>query len=331
MKGALNIWMGKEQIRLRWDGPALDDRQIDVREFAPSLLALGDLIVAANKTLNGDNASVRVAISAAPEQNCFEIDLHFFLNVYAAVRGMLIKDEISTIKEILEWLDILTPHGVAAGVMALLSQLAGKKVKDEKVIQTADGENIVQLTIIGDGNHIEVNPQVWELAKNPKVRENVANFLSPLTKEGFDSVSFIQKDGARQISKFEGTAIVQNPPEIKIEEQTLNEQPIELWGSPYGTVFDEHAKQWRFNFGDGPKYVDISETDISKDAYKRGRVDKDDRYHLKLTMTQSLTAGGYISTKYKAHEVLDFVPASREKQADWIDDDIKRRPEGEKN
>jgi hypothetical protein len=327
------MWMSSTQLRLRWDGPALDDHLIDVQEFAPSLLALGDLIVDANKSLNGDKASVRVAVSAGVEQNCFEIDVHLFFDVMSSVRGMLIKDEVATIKDILEWLDILVPGGASVGVLMLLRHLAGKKVRDEKVIVSADGKNTVRLTIEGDNNHVEIHDvgqKVWQLTKDQSIRDDAAKFLAPLAREGFESVTF--EDGndpsrRRTISKADGSSIAFDPPLIEAETAEVNAQETTLWAKVYSPVYDPAQPRWRFDLGDGPKYVDISDTDIARDAIGRGGAAVNDVYQLRVRVTQSLTGSGKLSSSYKALEVLQFVPANLPlRQSGLFDDEPEEGP-----
>jgi hypothetical protein len=317
--------MAEEHLRLRWDGPAVDDHLIDVRDFAPSLLALGELVVAANRTLNGDKATVRVAISAGVEQNCFEIDIHFFLEALAVARGLLVKDEVSTIKDILEWLDILTPTGISAGVLMLFKELSGKRVKQGAVVQTADGHDNIQLNVTGDANTVQiyVNPQVWKLAKDPDVQENARKLLAPLKEPGYDTVTFESSSSRRAYSKADGDKIVSEPPLIENEDEETHVRPVEMWGTAYGPVFDEKADKWRFDFGEGAKTVDVSETSIGADAVRRGSVGKDDRYLLRLEQTQKISPRG-IRTTYKALKVLDFVPGA--KQQEMFRDDPEKGP-----
>jgi hypothetical protein len=46
----------------------------------------------------------------------------------------------------------------------------------------------------------------------------------------------------------------------------------------YGPVFDAKAKNWRFKHQRKPIYADISETNIAKDAVRRGGSFMNDRY-----------------------------------------------------
>ena len=69
---------------IRYDGPALSDRSMDVAELAPALLALSDLLKIANTYANGDRAGVKVKVNADLEQHCFELNLR--PNYYSMTR-----------------------------------------------------------------------------------------------------------------------------------------------------------------------------------------------------------------------------------------------------
>ena len=66
--------MSKETFTIAYDGPALQDGAMEVRDLAPALLALGQLLDAANATLNGDAAKIKLQVKATGTGS-FEIAL----------------------------------------------------------------------------------------------------------------------------------------------------------------------------------------------------------------------------------------------------------------
>jgi hypothetical protein len=66
--------MSRATFGLGYDGPALRDGTMDVRDLAPALLAVGQLFDAANRNLNGDAATVGVHVRATGEGS-FEVFL----------------------------------------------------------------------------------------------------------------------------------------------------------------------------------------------------------------------------------------------------------------
>ncbi|MFH1620779.1 MAG: hypothetical protein ABIB04_01705 [Patescibacteria group bacterium] len=51
-------------FRISYDGPALASHEMDVRELAPALLAIGGIFEEANKELNGERVKVAVNMKA---------------------------------------------------------------------------------------------------------------------------------------------------------------------------------------------------------------------------------------------------------------------------
>ncbi|WP_061165200.1 hypothetical protein [Caballeronia temeraria] len=64
-----------ERFNVVYDGPALAEHRMDVRDLAPALVAIADLFTAANKELNGDSADVRVEVKGSFKAGSFELDL----------------------------------------------------------------------------------------------------------------------------------------------------------------------------------------------------------------------------------------------------------------
>lgn len=55
-------------FRVTYDGPALQAHVMDVRELAPAMIAMADLLKVANEELYGDKADVRIAVRAGFKQ-----------------------------------------------------------------------------------------------------------------------------------------------------------------------------------------------------------------------------------------------------------------------
>ena len=64
--------MSTETFTIAYDGVALRDGAMDVRDLAPALLALGQLMDAANANLNGSAAHIQLQVKAT-EKGSFKI------------------------------------------------------------------------------------------------------------------------------------------------------------------------------------------------------------------------------------------------------------------
>lgn len=63
-----------------FDGPAVSEGRIDVRDLAPALLSLGRLIDAANTAVNGDKVPIKIEAKAL-STGSFEVHLDAIISL----------------------------------------------------------------------------------------------------------------------------------------------------------------------------------------------------------------------------------------------------------
>ncbi len=56
--------VSRENLKIRFDGPALGEHSMDVTVLGPSLTAFGELLRDANRKINGNDTNVRVQLHA---------------------------------------------------------------------------------------------------------------------------------------------------------------------------------------------------------------------------------------------------------------------------
>jgi hypothetical protein len=85
--------MSRDTFTIAYDGPALRDGAMDVRDLAPALLALGQLLDAANAALNGDAAQLKLQVRAT-ERGSFQIVLDLAQHWSADVLGFFERPDV---------------------------------------------------------------------------------------------------------------------------------------------------------------------------------------------------------------------------------------------
>lgn len=156
---------------IKFDGPALAEKSMDVAHLAPALLALSELVKDANRYANGDRAGAKVLVNADLEQKCFELNVELLLTIWEQAKLLISDDNVRSAKEIAEWIGIV--GGPTMGLFVLIKKLKGKKVHSVVVLRVKDGQNEVEITIEGDAETIKLKEAVYELYANVETRRKV--------------------------------------------------------------------------------------------------------------------------------------------------------------
>jgi len=163
---------------------------MDVRDLAPALLALADVIQIANQKFNGSHANIQVLVNADVEQRCFMIDISLVQSFLDQAKTLLGADDIKTAKEIAEWVGILS--GGSVGLFGLLKFLAASKKAGSPIQIENKGDGNV--TVVTQGGTVVVPAEVFQLAHEPKAVEKSKAVMKPLEKDGYESLSFLQDE-----------------------------------------------------------------------------------------------------------------------------------------
>ena len=166
--------------QIAYDGEALRAGSMDVRDLAPALLSVGDLLQHANRVLNGDKASLAVKVRSDFKRGSFELNFEL-IQAFAMAYMFSGIDALTTAKQIAEYVGFVSGHQVS--LLGLLKWLRGKRPKDTTTLK--DGN--IEITIEGDNNRVVVNPTVYRLASDPQVRKAARDVVKPLYADGIDT------------------------------------------------------------------------------------------------------------------------------------------------
>ena len=174
--------MQKETFGLCFRGPALDQGSIDVRDLAPSLLAICDLIQEAGHVVYGEKAAITIKVQGDFKTSSFEVLLeiaHFFTDT---ISNLLSFEEQYNIKQLLLDLGIFSAMGL--GYFKIKKWLKGKKVDKEE--DTSSGEKKIYF-----GNESRtINQNVYKLIINSTINQSADKLMVPLRNSGIDSIGF---------------------------------------------------------------------------------------------------------------------------------------------
>lgn len=168
-------------FRITYDGPALVTHEMDVRDLAPALLAIGDVLDAATHALSGARMHPQINVRASFKTGCFGIDFALTTDWLLKVRDMFASDGASSTAnaaEILGALGFLAWKGKSS-LIALLKWLRGRKIERVEIGEDRDAFHV-------DNEQFEVEKEVTTLMRDMAVRAALDKALSPLDKEGVD-------------------------------------------------------------------------------------------------------------------------------------------------
>jgi hypothetical protein len=174
-----------EQFHVVYDGPALDEHRMNVRDLAPALVAIADLFAAANTELNGKSADVRVEVKGSFKSGSFQIELIFTQALLVQLRDMFASSTATAVSNASAILAVVGLVG-GGGLIGFLRQLRGRRPQHIE----ADGEfcNVW----VTETEVIEVSTPAFRLYKTRAVRVFLQKALSPLELEGITSFGVVR-------------------------------------------------------------------------------------------------------------------------------------------
>ena len=166
-------------LNVAYDGPALADGSMNVRDLAPAMMAVGGFFDAANRIANGGNASVRVNVRAT-SAGSFEVSFEVVQALQAAdVFGEDVRDFLTTANALKALL--VGGGGVTAGIIALVKWLRGRRPQVKRI-----NEQLYTFTV--DGETYEVPLELLRLYQDAGIRRNLQDMVKPVKEPEIDRV-----------------------------------------------------------------------------------------------------------------------------------------------
>ena len=273
-----------------YEGPAVADGSMNVRDLAPAMLAVGTLFDAANNAANGPRATMNINVRATSSGS--------FHVLYEIVQGTLQTIDPAVLTTAIQLKDLLVGATIlGASLFAVIRWVNRRK---PKLARTND--DLYTLTI-GDETY-ELPLELLRLYQDASVRHALADIVRPAKEPGIDRVRILDKgQPVQEVTKDDVDAF--DVPES--QEQLLDETRRQAF-SIVGLSFREENK-WRLTDGDSTFSVSM------KDAAFQRRVDKAQVAFAKgdvlicdLRTVQWQVEGG-IRTVYEVIKVVSHRPA----------------------
>lgn len=293
--------MNPINLHIVYDGPALENHRMDVKDLAPALLALGGLVDRANEVLNQDRAKVRVEVQASFREGSFGITFE----VIQSLRGML--DFLSG-NPVTGTLNLVALLGLAnegrKGALWLLRKLKGRTIERFELLQ--DGKAVVYV----DQEQITVEREVLELVRDHKIRRHFEQLIAkPLEQEGIETFAVADPKTKKVevlVERREAPYFIAPIGEIDMEE--VDEYVARL---QIVTISFQDGNKWRFSDGQQSFYATISDDVFNQRVTNREeQFGKDDIIRAKVRRRQYMVDGGKLRADYEIVEVLQHIKAA---------------------
>lgn len=293
--------MSRANFTIAYDGAAIADGTMAVRDLAPALLAVGQLFDAANRALNGSDAPPITVNVKATSHGSFQIALEVIQSFLESARGFLSGDTVTAALNLKEL--VLAGAGATYGLLWLIKRLKGRM--PDRIERLS--ENTVRITI--DGESFDIPLELIRLYQDVAVRKAYEELvLIPLQKDGIDEFKVIEAQQViASVEKGDSTYFIapEAPSTVVVEDIRRSAFSI------VSLAFKEDNK-WRLHDGSNQISAAIEDEDFLR------RVDtnlirfaKGDVLVCEVKVRQVQSQHG-LKTEYTVMRVLEHRPAPRQ-------------------
>jgi hypothetical protein len=284
---------------IKYDGPALIEHRMDLRELAPALIALSNLLEEANKAAFAEPSEVRVHVQGNFKGGSFGVDLIAIQGITQQIVSIFSGSEATAAANLFAILSGLGLLG-AGGLIGVIKWLKGRK---PSTIRNEDNKTIFELRLSESIETFEADLMTGKLYQSRVVRQALAKVIKPLERDGIE-IFATGRDGKTEVvvEKADLAFFEMAASDADIVSDTLSSGVLLQIESP---VFKEDNK-WRFSDGATSFFAEVADKQfLARVNAGEERFGKGDVLVVDLRRVQSITDNGlkleYIISKVNEH------------------------------
>jgi hypothetical protein len=207
---------GNVPFSLRYEGPALSEGLMDVRELAPALFAFGNLCDQANRELYGDDSRIEVKIRTV-EPGSVIIDML----IWAGQVG----GGIGGVVGIMKLWNVVTENAdkVSKVVDLVKSGFAVAKVVRGDKSKTALDDAVKRIVV--EHHFPELEDHLRRFVQNPVAQDEMSAVARPLRTHGVERLRLISSAKDEEIVEADEVDYIDALPEIEGDEAVIDTPP----------------------------------------------------------------------------------------------------------
>lgn len=296
-----------EKFHVVYDGKALDEHLMDVRDLAPAMMAINDLLIHANQEINGEKLKIELKVKANFKAGSFGIEFHEILSWYDQIRDILTGPTV-------------TAFANAGGILALLGMFKGPRSGLIQLYQKLKGNPPVKVEEETEGVRVYysetefelVDKRVLRLYRNKSIASDLNKMLEPLSKDGIDTLYVVKDVDEKNVELLIDESEVEFFKYQEFEED-LNSDISETYVQIESVSFKEKNK-WKFSNGKFFFNASISDEEfISRIDTGELRFGKGDILKVKLKVIQTI-AHNKLKSEYEIIKVIEHKPMKSNEQ-----------------
>jgi hypothetical protein len=285
--------MAEIEFSINYDGPALAEGDMAVRELAPALLALGELFTEASLVAYPDREPVSLSMRAT-KRGSFVADLAVHSpDAWDQIMQLLSGKAVTALTNLYAII-----AGTSASLFAITKLIRGRQIVSKEKLESG----FIRVTL-DDGKTVEGMAEAVALYERLSARENAKEVVEPLHRPGVDRLTFVPKDaeslaiGEEDLPAFDA---------LEVREEILLDREDEAILTIATASFAEGYK-WRFSEGDSPFTASID------DSTFRARIDageafrKGDTLHVRMRVVTT-QRGNKMHVERTVLQVVKHIP-----------------------